>query len=477
MQTKTSGFAFSITFLALLAVVGCGGGGDGNGGGSTSSVQPPPPPPPPPPQSTGPTWGTAERIFNGVDDAENLHVATDPAGNALVVWNVPTSQGGLNVIRARLYSPTTGWSALETLSETVGIWDAYAPHAGFDAAGNAIVVWHQTDTSSGNGNSVIVARRYIGGAWESQPQGLSTNTTGDGVNPRVAVTPGGEAFVVWRQGNGTANDINALHCETATANCDAVAVVDSDAGNASDHRIGVYHTDNANGLIAYAVWKQNDGTRNNIWANRYANGAWGTAELVESDDAGTASDPQIAIDRLGKATVVWHQSDGTRNNIWAASYNSSGWTDPALVDTDDTAGAINPQIAYGSPTDPFVVWQQGDGTQFDIWTKRSSSGLWSFPTAYTIEDDDTGGAENPQLAATPADTVFAVWQQSDGTRFNVWANRYEDGLGWGTAERIELEDTGDAVSPRVVVDPNGNALAVWLQFEGGRYTVWANAYR
>lgn len=454
------------SILLTCLLVACGGGG---GGGGAASPAPAPTPAP------TPGWGTATRIFNGVDDAENLHVAMDTAGNALVVWNVPTSVGGLNVIRTIRYTPAAGWSAIETLSET-GNWDAYAPHAGFDASGNAMVVWHQTDTGGGSGNSIIMGRRYIAGTWDL-PRVLSSNAAGNGVNARVAVTPAGEAFVVWRQGNGSANDINALRCETTTVTCDAVAVVDADAGNASDQRIAVYDTGIANGLVAYAVWKQNDGTRNNIWANRYANGSWGTAELIENDDAGTASDPQIAVDSLGKATVVWHQSDGTRNNIWAASYNSSGWTDPALVDTDDTAGAINPQIAFGSPTDPFVVWQQGDGTQFNIWTKRSSSGLWSFPTAYTIENNDTGGAENPQLAATPADTVFAVWQQSDGTRFNIWANRYTEGSGWGTAELIEFDDSGEAVSPRVVVDQNGNALAVWLLFEGGRYTVWANTYR
>lgn len=456
----------AIAAAVMLLVLGACGGGGGDAPSQTSSA----------PQPSSPSWGTAARIFNGVDDAENLHVVMDPLGNALVVWDVPTSSGGsINVIRARLYTPTGGWSAIELLSEPAGSWDARAPHAGFDAAGNAIVVWHQTDTSGGSGNSIIMARRYIGGVWD-QPQELSNNAAGDGVNPRVAVTSGGEAFVVWRQESGGTNDINALRCDTTSAVCDPVVVVDADAGNASDHRIAVYHTGSANGLVAYAVWKQNDGTRNNIWANRYASGAWGTAALVESDDAGTASDPQIAVDRLGHATMVWHQSDGTRNNIWAASYASSGWTNPALVDTDDTAGAINPQVAFGSPTDPFVVWQQGDGTRFNIWSKRSSSGLW-FPNASTIENDDAGGAENPQLAATAADTVFAVWQQSDGTRFDIWANRYQDGLGWGTAERIELEDTGEAVSPRVAVDPSGNALAVWLQFDGGRYTVWANTYR
>jgi len=41
---------------------------------------------------------------------------------------------------------------------------------------------------------------------------------------------------------------------------------------------------------AIAVWGQSDGTRNNVWANRYVAGSgWGTAVLLENDNAGDAS--------------------------------------------------------------------------------------------------------------------------------------------------------------------------------------------
>jgi len=39
--------------------------------------------------------------------------------------------------------------------------------------------------------------------------------------------------------------------------------------------------------------------------------------LFETDDAGGAFSPQIAIDTNGNAIAVWYQSDGARNNIWA----------------------------------------------------------------------------------------------------------------------------------------------------------------
>jgi hypothetical protein len=43
-------------------------------------------------------------------------------------------------------------------------------------------------------------------------------------------------------------------------------------------------------------------------------------------------------------------------------------------------------------------------------------------TAQLIETDDAG---SPQVAADAAGNALAVWQQSDGTRISIWANRYE----------------------------------------------------
>jgi hypothetical protein len=45
--------------------------------------------------------------------------------------------------------------------------------------------------------------------------------------------------------------------------------------------------------------------------------SWGTAELIETDNAGDAYNPQIAFDASGNAIAVWNQTDGTRYNIWA----------------------------------------------------------------------------------------------------------------------------------------------------------------
>ena len=81
--------------------------------------------------------------------------------------------------------------------------------------------------------------------------------------------------------------------------------------------------------------------------------------------------------------------------------------------------------------------------------------------ATLVEIDNTGDASNPQVAVDGSGDAIAVWYQDDGTRDNIWSNRYVVGTGWGEATLIETDDSGDDYSPQVAVDSSGKAIAVW----------------
>lgn len=55
------------------------------------------------------------------------------------------------------------------------------------------------------------------------------------------------------------------------------------------------------------------------WSFTTEDGSWGSATLFETD-AGTANDPQITVDNNGNAHAVWQQYDGSRYNIWARRF-------------------------------------------------------------------------------------------------------------------------------------------------------------
>ncbi|MFK5913636.1 MAG: Ig-like domain-containing protein [Woeseiaceae bacterium] len=105
------------------------------------------------------------------------------------------------------------------------------------------------------------------------------------------------------------------------------------------------------------------------WSFTTADGTWGTAELIETD-AGTAVRPQIAFDSSGKAMAVWYQYDGTRFNIWANRFNGTTWGAAELIETDNAGSASTPQIAFDSSGNAMAVWRQSDGTRNNIWANR-----------------------------------------------------------------------------------------------------------
>ena len=240
-----------------------------------------------------------------------------------------------------------------------------------------------------------------------------------------------------------------------------------------------------------AVWSQFDGLRKNIWARRYiaSTAAWSAPVLIETNNGGDADHPQMALDSIGNALVVWEQSDSTRRNIWANRYVvNQGWGTAQLLETDDASFANAPQLALDANGNGMVVWEQSDGTRKSIWARLYNvvTGQWDIASVIESSAED---ANAPHITTADANGNFiAVWRGYDGVvhqRYNVWANRYVAGAGWGSASRISNNTTDPAAisdalvsrnadTPHVAMDAAGNALAVWAQdnsIYASRYTV------
>ena len=230
---------------------------------------------------------------------------------------------------------------------------------------------------------------------------------------------------------------------------------------------------------AIAVWVQYDGTRYNVWANRYTPvGGWESAQPIETSDGDAnhllieSTPPQVAFDASGNALAVWTQSDGTRWNIWSNRYApGSGWGTAQLIETDNVGNAGSPHIAFDSNGSALAIWRQRVNTpflgqRFAIRANRYIAGTgWGTAVQVDVGLSIAENSDGPQIAIGPGGAAIAVWQQSDGTRYNIMSNRYVAGIGWGTPHAIE-SNAGDAYSARIGIDASGNAIVVWQQYDG-----------
>jgi hypothetical protein len=174
---------------------------------------------------------------------------------------------------------------------------------------------------------------------------------------------------------------------------------------------------------AISVWFQSDGARNNIWANRFDGSSWGAAKLIETENAGDARNSQVAFDSSGNAIAVWQQNDGTLNNIYANRFVGTSWGDAELIETENAGDARIPHVAFDSSGNAIAVWQQSDGTHDSIWANRFDGSSWG--DAELIEIENAGDALSPQVAFDSSGNAIAVWGQYDESRSNISANRFQ----------------------------------------------------
>ncbi len=290
-------------------------------------------------------------------------------------------------------------------------------------------------------------------------------------NPaELAFDANGNAIAIWSQTFTTRLSIYASHYLKGTG-WGAPVLLEVSTYIASQPQVAM----NDNG-DAIAVWQQTSATSSNIWASHYDGTSWSVPALIETDDTGSAGFPQINIDNSGNALAVWRHHDGTRNNVMANRYTAGdGWGTAALIESVDTDNVSGIKMAMDGSGNALVVWDQYDGNRDNIWANRFDSNTTSWDGAVQIDNNDTGGAYTAQITMNDAGNAVAIWQQRDGIDDNIAANTYIAGSGWGTAEVIDNR-TERADYMNVAIDANGNALAIWQQSDGAFESVYSNYY-
>jgi uncharacterized protein YheU (UPF0270 family) len=414
-------------------------------------------------------WVRAVLIGNE-QESFRPHVAMDPDGNAVAVWDEDELRDTHEDIWSSRYTPTGEWSAPIRIRDTEGA--ATYGRVAMDSEGNAVVVWHEserTETPDEEKTFSIWSNRYTSSAeaWVGA-QLIEFDDVGSALFPQVAMNAEGTAVAVWHQGE----NIWSNRYTPSTGTWDGAEPIDQGGGNSALHpQVAIDAEGNA-----VAVWHEYDGTRFNIRSNRYQANRWGTAEPIETDNDGNAKFPQVAMDAEGNAVAVWHQFDGTRDSIWFSRYQANRWGTAEPIETDDDGNAKFPQVAVDAQGNAVVVWERSHGTSVDIWSNRyTPGGGWRSPERI---EANKGGSLKPKVAVDAEGNAVAVWTQYEGgtsDNDNVWSNHYDAATArWGIAQAIDEYDEGNAWTPQVAMNPDGDAIAVWVQGEAVTGQIWSN---
>ncbi len=182
--------------------------------------------------------------------------------------------------------------------------------------------------------------------------------------------------------------------------------------------------------------------------------------------------PHVVLDAQGNATAVWEAWNGEHTVIESAYRPAGeGWQTPVVIsDVGEEAvlvagerDADYPTIAVDASGAVTVVWERGTGSDETVIqsTYRDPAGAWKAPVDVSYPAP-TASTEEPRVGVDANGEATAVWKHSGVLQS---ADR-PAGDSWQTP--VDISEAGhEALTPQAAVDAAGDATAVWMIQEGG----------
>ena len=405
-------------------------------------------------------------------------LAVDADGNAMVGW--VQSDGTANSVWASYYDAQQGaWNGAVLLESSAPAAATATFSLSVAVRGNrAGVAWLQSDGTRNN--------LYFGGMWDGEwfsPPDLIESSNEAASQPSVSIDADGNAAVVWRQSDGTANSIYVNRWDNDAYEWSGPSLLETSGTAANDPKVGLDGEGNA-----IAIWRAS----NNVYARRYsiAEGTWSPAVLLDNRTS-TVQSVSLSVDeQTGNAIAAWVQSDGTANSAYVAQFDAltQAWSSPTLLEQSAAvvASGDGNLVTTINSESAAVAWLQTNGSVNRMHVSRLTTSGWSEPTAIDTEGNAVSG---PAIALDRAGNLGAVWRQSDGTAESVYGRLFRvpdaptydldwqaltpgDSGPWPVAEPIAADSAS-----LVKFNSSGHGFAVWSEEDpAGGTRIYARRY-
>lgn len=218
---------------------------------------------------------------------------------------------------------------------------------------------------------------------------------------------------------------------------------------------------------ALATWIDDSGGGRVVrGAVRDAAGAWGPAEPIGAAGGDVPAPTHAAIDDDGNAIAVWQRNVGDTYQVFAAIRPASSgvWQTPLAL-SNVSSRHCAPRIEVNAHGDAIVVWRDQERGNFVVRSATADTADAAWGSIATISGENVGW---PRLAVDRDGNAIAVW--SRGTVFGldvvVQTAEWSAATGAWSAPVNASDPADEADAPNVAVDHNGNVAAVWRTNHG-----------
>ncbi len=234
---------------------------------------------------------------------------------------------------------------------------------------------------------------------------------------------------------------------------------------------------NRNFLVTWQSYG-NDGSGLGILGQRLnPDGApLGDAFVVNTTTAGNQMNPDVAMDSVGNAIVVWESTDqdGSRG-IFAQRLDNAGNPVGAefQVNTQFVGHQTQPSVAMNAATGEFVVvWQAADDSGQGIYGQRFNATGDKIGLEFPVNAETDLDQVSPEISMNASGQFAVTWvsdhralidpeNDSEKSIFVQWYDAAGNSSGDEQLVHTIIKDYEAQEYPDVAIDANGNMIVVW----------------
>lgn len=365
-------------------------------------------------------------------------VAVDSSGGGVVTWEGNNEDGSGYGVFAQRFNASGAGVGTEFQVNSNAAGNQRQPAVAMDGAGDFVVVWVSSG-QDGSGFGIYAQRYDASGTRVDSEFRVNTNTTGDQLNPAVAIDAAGAFVITWESSgqDGSGYGVYAQRYNSAGAT----------AGN--EFRVNSFTTGAQqaaavamDGTGAFVItWESSgqDGSGMGIYSQRYtaAGAPQGTEFRVNTYTTNEQYQPSVAVDTVGDFTITWQSfgQDGSNLGIEAQRYNSSGIVQGSefQVNVNTLFGQSNPSISIDSAGEFVVVWQSDfqDGSNYGLYGRRYGAAGAAEGGEFRVNTSTASDQTSPAVGMDGSGDFVVAWEsfQQDGNGFGIYAQGYQATVG------------------------------------------------
>jgi PKD domain len=430
-------------------------------------------------------------------DASNAVVAMDAAGNTVAIWERQSPVDVSHNLQIATRAPGGAFTAPVEFA-----LNGTAPQLAMTPAGEAVAVWKHFQ-SPPDVYTIQVATRPPGGAFSAPTTVPTTPSTVIPGDVRVAVGPGGDVVVTWKETdpNSVFTDFPELHCGFAPLppfgpspcpNPSFVMASVRPAGGAFTEAQQISPPlseppEEEPALEEWAIVESKkaaghgrpamDAAGNATVVFTYFDGEDSVIESVERPAGGEFSAPtqlseagadsglgEIGVDAAGNAIASWLRSEAPTSVVRAAVKPPGGGFG-APVDVSTPAEVAEGPVLRVAPSGmATIAWKRTKPTGVLRASSRPPGGPFSAPI------DLSNGKDSPQfydLAVSDQGDAIVVWSgdNAQNTKIVRAAVRPAGAAAFGPRVAIS-KSSADTFQPVPSMDATGDATVVWTRDKG-----------